>query len=100
MIITVAERAVVECDFKAVQLEYDCRVRNQPLVLRPAVRTLTAGELLRPATARVRVRDGYQGLGAHPNLHDRTWQGDVAAAVIAGLVLGRGVRPTQTGTEE
>jgi hypothetical protein len=37
---------VVVCDPKVVELEYDYAVRDQPLMFRPAVRTVTAEEML------------------------------------------------------
>jgi hypothetical protein len=57
---------VLVCDHKAVKLEYEFAVPDQPLVYRPAVRTVTAEEKLKPSTARFHIRDCYEGLGAHP----------------------------------
>jgi hypothetical protein len=66
LIVRIADRSVVVCDLKAVELEYEFAIPDQPLVFRPAVGTVTAEEMLIPATARFHIRDCYEGLGAHP----------------------------------
>ena len=71
-IIGIADWSVVVCDLEAVQLEYQYTVRDQPLVVRPAVRTVTAEEVLIPTTARFHIGGGYQRLGTHSNLHGQT----------------------------
>jgi hypothetical protein len=64
----IADREVVVFDLKAVQLEDQQPVRDQPLVFRTPVHALTAQKMLVPAAARIDIGDCDEGLRAHPNL--------------------------------
>jgi hypothetical protein len=61
----IPDRAVVVCDLKTVQLEDEAAFGDQSLVLRPAVRTLTAKEVLIPLAACLDVGDRNEGLRTH-----------------------------------
>jgi hypothetical protein len=64
-VIGIPNRAVVVFDLKAVQLEDQHSPRNQPLIIRPPVRALTAEEALIPPAARFNVGHCDEWLRTH-----------------------------------
>jgi len=63
--IGVPDRAVVVLDVPPVQLQHKRSVLHQPLIVRAAVPTLTAEQLLIPPAHRLDVVHTNEGLGAH-----------------------------------
>jgi hypothetical protein len=64
-VLGITDRAVVMRHLEPVQLKYELVIHHQSLVLRPAVRALTAQEVLVPPAAGFDVADRDQWLGAH-----------------------------------
>ena len=65
--ILVTDWTVIVSHIPAVQLQDQLSIRNKPLVLRSAVRTLTAQQTLIPTTARFDIMHANQRLWAHRN---------------------------------
>ena len=66
----ISDATVMMVHIPAVQLKNQPAVRNEPLILRAAMRTLTAKETLIPATARFNIAHANKGLWTHTNLLD------------------------------
>lgn len=58
----IPEQTVMVLDVPIVQLEDQISVRDQSLIIRPAVITLTAKETLIPTTARFDIMNANEGL--------------------------------------
>ena len=58
----ISDTAMMMLHILSVQLKNQPAVRNQPLILRAAMRTLTAKETLIPATARFNIAYANKGL--------------------------------------
>ncbi len=58
----ISETAMLMLDIPSVQLKNQPAVRNEPLILRAAMPTLTAKETLIPATARFNIAHANKGL--------------------------------------
>ena len=58
----ISDTAMMMLHIPSVQLKNQPAVRNQPLILRAAMRTLTAKETLIPATARFDIAYANKGL--------------------------------------
>jgi hypothetical protein len=63
----IADGSVMVLHIPAVQLKNQLAVRNEPLILRAAMATLTVKETLIPATARLNIAHGNKGLWTHTN---------------------------------
>ena len=63
----IADGSVMMLHIPAVQLKNQLAVRNEPLILRAAMATLTVKETLIPATARLNIAHGNKGLWTHTN---------------------------------
>ena len=61
----ISNRAMMMLDLPSVQLQNQPAVRNEPLIVRPAMRTLTAQEPLVPAAARLNVTRANERLWTH-----------------------------------
>ena len=58
----ISDTAMMMLDIPSVQLKNQPALRNQPLILSAAMRTLTAKETLIPATARFNIAYANKGL--------------------------------------
>ena len=63
----IADATMMMLHLPSVQLKDQPVVRNEPLILRAAMRTLAAEEALIPATARLNVAHAEKGLWTHRN---------------------------------
>ena len=63
----VSDATMMMLNIPSVQLKNQPAVRNEPLILRAAMRTLTAKETLIPATARLNIAHANKGLWTHTN---------------------------------
>ncbi len=63
----ISDAAMVMLDVPSVQLKNQPAVRNEPLILSAAMRTLTAKQVLIPAAARLNIAHADKGLGMHTN---------------------------------
>jgi hypothetical protein len=63
----IADGTVMMLHIPAVQLKNQLPVRNEPLILRAAMATLTAKETLIPATARLNIAHANKRLWTHMN---------------------------------
>lgn len=68
LVVRITDRPVVVFDLKAVQLEDQHAIGDEPLVFCPAVRALTTEEALVPPAARLDICHRDKGLGTHQNL--------------------------------
>src|SRR5439155_23893299 len=64
----VSDTTMMMLHIPSVQLKKQPAVRNEPLILRAAMRTLAAKETLIPATARLHIAHANKGLWTHTNL--------------------------------
>ena len=64
----ISKSAMVMLHIPSVQLKNQSAVRNEPLILRPAMGALAPKETLIPATARLDIRHANKWLGIHRNL--------------------------------
>jgi|SRR6187397_51506 hypothetical protein len=65
--IGIADGTVMMLHIPPVQLKNQLAVRNEPLILRAAMATLTVKETLIPPTARFNIAHANKGLWAHTN---------------------------------
>jgi hypothetical protein len=63
----IADRSVMMVHIPSVQLKNQLAARNEPLILRAAMATLTAKETLIPATARLNIAHANKRLWTHMN---------------------------------
>ena len=63
--IGIANGAVMIVPVPAMQLKNEASLRNEPLIIRAAVRALTAQQMLIPAAAGLDVTDANERLGTH-----------------------------------
>jgi hypothetical protein len=63
----IADGTVMMLHIPTVQLKNQLPVRNEPLILRAAMATLTAKETLIPATARLNIAHANKRLWTHMN---------------------------------
>jgi hypothetical protein len=63
----IADRSVMMVHIPSVQLKNQLPARNEPLILRAAMATLTAKETLIPATARLNIAHANKRLWTHMN---------------------------------
>ena len=85
----IADGTVMMLHIPAVQLKNQPAMRNEPLILRAAMVTLTTKETLIPATARFNIAHANQGLWTHTNFAAETlWLVNNLAGVCFPINVG------------